>query len=299
MAHTHTPVATYEIQAGGATLQIDFEAGEFDLPREEFAARIQKAALAVAGYYGRFPVARARILIIPVAGEDGILQGTTWGSRDGWPGFTRLRIGQHTTRAELESDWVTTHELVHMALASLPDDQHWLEEGIATYVEPIARARQGELTAEKVWADMVAGMPQGEPGAHDRGLNRTHTWGRTYWGGALFCLVADVEIRRQTKNAKGLQDALSAIVAAGGTIDTNWPVERLLRIGDEATGTRVLQEMYAAWSQRPVTVDLDQLWSQLGIDHSRGYLRLNSVAPLSTIRVRLTSPQELPHRAPV
>ena len=26
-----------------------------------------------------------------------------------------------------------------MAFPSLPDDQHWMEEGLATYVEPIAR----------------------------------------------------------------------------------------------------------------------------------------------------------------
>ncbi len=118
-----------------------------------------------------------------------------------------------------------------MALASLPDPQHWLEEGIATYVEPIARSQAGQLRPERVWADMLGGMGHGEPEAFDRGLDRTHTWGRTYWGGALFCLVADVEIRRQTNNTYGLQDALRAIVGAGGTIDKNWPLTRVLRVG--------------------------------------------------------------------
>jgi hypothetical protein len=37
----------------------------------------------------------------------------------------------------------------------------------------------------------------------------------------MFCLVADVEIRRATGNRKGLQDALRAIVAAGATINTD------------------------------------------------------------------------------
>jgi hypothetical protein len=41
---------------------------------------------------------------------------------------------------------------------------------------------------------MVSGMPQGEPQRGDRGLDGTHTWGRTYWGGAMFCLLTDVEI---------------------------------------------------------------------------------------------------------
>ena len=293
---SHKLVTTYSVQAGGADLQIDFEAGEFDLPRKEFVDRLQKSALTVALYYGRFPVPRARILIIPVAGEDGILQGTTWGGVGGWPGFTRLRIGQHTRHAELQSDWVIPHELTHMALASLPDDQYWLEEGIATYVEPIARAQTGELTAEQVWSGMVAGMPNGEPGADDHGMDHTHTWGRTYWGGALFCLVADIEIHKQTNDGMGLQDALRAIVAAGGTIDQERPVEELLRVGDRATKTHVLEEMYAQWSQKPVAVDLDRLWSQLGIvpsaDSSKGNIHFNSVAPLSRIRVRLTTLHE-------
>jgi hypothetical protein len=53
--------------------------------------------------------------------------------------------------------------------------------GIA-YVEPIARAQAGQLPVEEVWAGMVQGMPQGEPRPGDKGLERTHTWGRTYFG---------------------------------------------------------------------------------------------------------------------
>ncbi|WP_263375499.1 gluzincin family metallopeptidase [Granulicella aggregans] len=290
-ADARKSAATYTIQTGGAALQIDFAAGELDLPQSAVVNRIQRAALAVAAYYGRFPLRRARILVIPTADEggDGVLQGTTWGGRSGWPGFTRIRIGRHTTRDELAADWIITHELVHMALSSLPDDEHWLEEGIATYVEPIARAQTGELTAERVWGDMVAGMPNGEPAANDRGMDNTHTWGRTYWGGAIFCLVADIEIRKQTKNRKGLQDALRGIVASGGTIDTERPVKELLRVGDEATETHVLEEMYAEWSQKPVKVDLDQLWSELGINRTKEGIRLDLTSPLSRIRVMLTT----------
>lgn len=286
------PVATYNIQAGGASLQIDFSAGELDLPQNEFVGRIQTAAVALAGYYGRFPVPRARVLIIPVPAQAGVLQGTSWGNARGWPGFTRLRIGQHTTHEDLATDWVITHELVHMAFTSLPDKEHWLEEGIATYIEPIARAQAGELELGRVWTDMISGMPQGEPAANDRGMDHTHTWGRTYWGGALFCLVADVEIRKETDNRKGLQDALRQIVAAGATIDTERPLDQVLRDADRATGTHVLARMFAEWSEKPVTVDLDHLWSQLGIQRHAGGVTFNPVAPLSRIRVMLTAPHD-------
>ena len=276
-------------QVGGASLQINLRGPAPDLPEDIVEGHIRNAAQAVTVYYGGFPVSSARIVIFISEDRDGMLQGTTWGNRDGFPAMTRLRLGQHTTEQELSGDWIATHELVHMALASLPDDQQWLEEGIATYVEPIARVQAGQLTPERIWGDMVAGMHNGEPAASDRGLNRTHSWGRTYWGGALFCLVADVEIRKQTGNARGLQDALRAIVEAGGTIDKDWPVERVLSVGDRATGVAVLQGLYAKWSETPVEVDLPDLWRQLGVNVDRGNITFDDSAPLAKIRVGITA----------
>jgi hypothetical protein len=272
-----------------ARLQIDFAQGVLELPRSEVVQRIQVAASAVTTYYGLFPVPRARILILPVTGRHGVLNGTTWGDTAGFPAFVRLRIGQSTSHNELAADWIITHELVHTALPSLPDDQHWLEEGIASYVEPIARVQAGQLSAAKIWEDMVTGMPNGEPGPGDRGLDVTRTWGRTYWGGALFCLVADVEIRKQTNNRHGLQDALRAVVDAGGSIDQNWPLSRVLRTGDQATNTDVLEEMYSVWSKAPIPVDLAQLWSQLGIRVGQDGVTFDSSAPLAAIRTSITT----------
>jgi hypothetical protein len=277
------------LQAGGANLQIEFAGVEPDLPKSCILSKISKSAQTVAAFYGRFPVSSVRILIVVSAGEHGVLRGTTWGSRDGFPAVTRVIIGQHTTAQEFDSDWIVTHELVHMALASLPDPQHWLEEGIATYVEPIARSQAGQLGPERVWSDMLGGMWHGEPEALDRGLDRTHTWGRTYWGGALFCLVADVEIRRQTNNAYGLQDALQAIVEAGGTIDKNWHLTRVLRVGDQATHTSVLEDLYSKWSETPVRVDLPLLWNQLGVHREDGHIVFDDAAPLSGVRMGITA----------
>jgi predicted metalloprotease with PDZ domain len=126
-------------------------------------------------------------------------------------------------------------------------------------------------------------------------MDRTHTWGRTYWGGALFCLVADVQVRRETGNRKGLQDALRAIVAEGGTIDHEWNLERALEIGDRATGTHVLMNMYAAWKGSPSPVDLPKLWSELGIrsNASEGIEFVTS-APLAAVREAIT---RAPHQS--
>lgn len=280
---------THEIKAGSASVEVDLARGELDLAHGAILAHVQKAVDAIVAYYGRFPVERARILIIPVADRDGIMQGTTWGGVGGWPGFTRIRIGQHTTAAELDDDWMMTHEMVHMAFPSMPDDQHWIEEGQATYIEPIARVMTGELKAADIWRDMARDMSKGEPQPGDEGVDRTHTWARTYWGGALFCLVADVAIRRETGNKKGLQDALRAVVEQGGTIDHDWDLPKALAIGDAATGTHVLSRMYSEWKDKPVQVDLTELWEQLGVRSTSNGVEFVGSAPLARVREAITA----------
>ena len=278
------------LQIGGAVVQVDIRIGQGSLRNEDIVAWVRRAAEAVAVYYGRFPVRRARVIVSQSEDKDESIHGTTWGDVQGVQGLTRMRLGSDVTKADLEEDWTMTHELVHMALSSLPDESHWLEEGIATYVEPIARAQANQLPVEQVWAGMVRGMPQGEPQPGDKGLDQTHTWGRTYWGGAMFCLVADVQIRKATGNRKGLQDALQAIVAAQGTIDTEWPLSRVLDTGDRATGTTVLVDLYRKWKNAPIVVDLDQLWQQLGVRVGSRGIELDANAPLVSIRRAMTSP---------
>ena len=276
--------STQTLKIGGASLQVDFAEGPLDLPPEKILPWIERAARAVNVYYGHFPVPRARILIVPAPDRQGIMQGTTWGDMRGMPGFTRIRLGQHTTEKDLAEDWTMTHELVHMTFAGMPDDQHWIEEGLATYIEPIARVQAGELQAKQVWRDMINGMPKGEPAPGDQGMDRTHTWGRTYWGGAMFCLVADVNIRKATHNRKGLQDALRAIMEAGGTIDHDWPLMKALELGDKATATTVLTTQYKQWSESPSPVDLPKLWSDLGVSPGKDGVEFNPSAPLAQIR---------------
>jgi hypothetical protein len=284
------PVAsTRTIQAGGASIQIDFGPGAVNLPQENILHWIDNAVLAVTTYYGRFPVPRDRILVEFVPGNSGVENGTTWGGVGGFPAFTRIHVGQLSTQQDLDTDWMMTHELIHTAFPSMADEHHWIEEGISVYVEPVARVQAGLLKPEKIWNDMVRDMPKGDPQSFDRGLDNTHTWGRTYWGGAQFCLMADINIRKQTNNRKGLQDALKAIVNAGGTIDQDWPITRAFTIGDQATGTHVLMDMYNQMSDAPKAIDLDALWKELGVERTADGVRFDNNAPLAKIRLAITA----------
>jgi hypothetical protein len=274
----------------GATIEIAFGSGGFDLPRESIVAWVSKAARAVTHYYGVFPVPFTRLRVNSSEERRGTFGGETWGSD---PPFTRVFVGRHTTRQQLREDWLMTHEFVHIAFPDVAEQHHWIEEGIATYVEPIARVQIGDLAPERIWTDMLRDMPKGEPQPFDQGLDHTHTWGRTYWGGALFCLVADVRIRQATNNRKGLQNALRGIRDAGGTINNRWPVERALEIGDKASQTNVLTTLYSEMKDKPVYVDLNTLWRELGVNLSNGVVSLSDTAPLAQIRRSITSPNSI------
>lgn len=283
----HPVASSRVIHIGGATIQVDFGPGSVDLPNEAILHWVENAASSVATYYGRFPVTRDRVLIEPAPGRD-ILRGTSWGGVGGFPAFHRMVLGEQSTQQDLDDDWEMTHEFVHSAFPSVDDDHHWIEEGLAVYVEPIARVQRGFLRPEKIWADMMHDMHKGDPGSSDRGLDQTHTWGRTYWGGAQFCLLADVMIREQTHNQKGLQDALRAIVNAGGTIDKDWPIEKAFDIGDRATGTHVLMQLYDSMKDAPKPVDLTELWQKLGVVRDGDGVRFDDHAPEADIRKAIT-----------
>lgn len=220
------------------------------------------------------------MLVISAAGR-GIRNGTTFGYRGD---AIKLTVGRETRASDFAKDWIMTHEMIHLALPEMPDEHDWLSEGIATYVEPLGRTQAGQIPAEKVWADLVWGLPKGLPQPGDRGLDHTPTWGRTYWGGALFWLLADLEIRRRTANRKGLQDALRGVVAAGGNVESRWPIERVLETGDRTVGVPVLEEIYDRMKAAPLPVDLDRLWRRLGVRGEGAELTLDDSAPLAGVR---------------
>jgi predicted metalloprotease with PDZ domain len=135
---------------------------------------------------------------------------------------------------------------------------------------------------------MMRDMPKGLPQAGDQGLDNTDTWGRKYWGGAMFCLVADIEIRKATGNRLGLQDAMRGVIAAGGSHEVDWSIERVLGTADKAVGSDVLTRLHNLWGAKPVTPDLNALWRDLGLRLQSGSLDFDDTAPLAAIRNAIT-----------
>ena len=274
------------LKVAASTIDVTLPDGPMKMSRQELLSWVQTSASTVSGYYfGHFPVPHLTLRIRSFDGS-GVRHGVTY-AKDG--GLIVISVGRETEMAATKDDWVLVHEMIHLAFPSMDDSHHWIEEGISTYVEPVARARAGLLPVAEVWRSFVHDMPKGEPGSGDQGLDNTHTWGRTYWGGGLFCLVADVRIRERTKNRMGLEDALYGILQSGGTINDDWDIEKALTMADKATGTTVLRDLYHETRDKPAPVDLDQLWQKLGIEMKDGSVTFNDKAPGANIRKAITT----------
>jgi predicted metalloprotease with PDZ domain len=258
--------------------------GAFQAGEPALADWVSSSARAVRAYYGRASIRRALVIVVPRRGR-----GLGFARTLGNGGATIVAdVGERATVADFSASWELIHELLHVSFPKLPREQAWLEEGMATYVEPLVRARLRIIRPEQVFAHFLARMPFGLPDRGDQGLDHTHTWGRTYWGGALFCLLADVSIRERTGNRRSLDDALRAVLAAGGNVSRRWDVDEVIAAGDAATGVPVLRELYAKMSAAPAPVDLDALWRRLGVAPRGDTVALDDAAELAAVRRGMT-----------
>ncbi len=276
------------VTVGGGAIEVSIGDAEPSVPRPALLAWVERCARAVSSYFGRFPVDRVRLNV--VTGHPGrIGRGMTWGGRRP---VIRVFVGRDTKEADFERDWLLTHEMTHLAFPDMAEEQHWIEEGLATYVEPVARARTGWIEPSEVWGGLAEGLPKGLSRQGGRGLDGTQSWGRTYWGGALFWFLAELQIREKTGNRKGLPVALRGLLKAGGSIREHWPIESALAAADEATGTRVLRDLYAMMGPSAMDMDLDAIWNRLGIQMTRGTVTFDDEAPLARVRRTITKPSE-------
>jgi len=269
-----------ELTVAGSALQVDFDPRAFSSGGPLISGWVHRSADIVAGYYGMFPVRNLTLRLVAESGS-GVSGGKTFANPNA---FIRVQLGRDVTDAQLTSDWVLVHEMTHLALPDTGEEHAWLSEGLATYVEGVARVQAGNRRETDVWEEELRQMPRGLPLPGDRGLDHTHTWARTYWGGAMFCLLADVDIRRRTQLRFGLQDALRAVLRASGGLAADWPIERVLRTGDAAVGTATLEQLYAQMKDSPVSPDLMALWRQLGVLPEGTGVRLTDDAPLADVR---------------
>jgi hypothetical protein len=275
------------LDVAGGRINVVFADDAPGLDKAPVLRWVRKSARAISTYFGRYPTQAYGLLIVSAAGG-GIGHATTYGYRGC---ATRIYIGVDAAERAFAEDWVLVHEMVHTALPDLPRRALWVQEGSATWIEPIARAQAGDLAVSEVWKQAIDGMPKGMPPLGSGGMNGTHEWGRLYWGGALFWLEAEIGIYQQSGGRFLLCDALRAVNRASGGNSADWSPEQMMAVGDKATGTTALSKLYEKYSSRAFDGSLTSLFERLGVARSpSGSVRFDPDAELATLTRRITLP---------
>jgi predicted metalloprotease with PDZ domain len=278
---------TSHLEVDGAALDVELLGPPLAMTDAKAVAWVRNAAACVAPLFGRFPV-DATVFVVPVPGAEEVVFGRAFSLA----GASVVLLFGSDTRAETaHDDWVVVHELFHLGTPSFVGEGHWLEEGLATFYEPLLRERAGWMSEADLWKHFVEEMPRGQRKAGaPQSIEEREDIDSTYWGGALFALLADIRIIQDTRGERSLDDALRAALAREGDATHEARVHDFLQIADEATATRVLAQVYTDFALHGAPVDLPALWRSLGIEvSSAGAVRLHDDAPLAWLRKAIGS----------
>ena len=186
------PVATYALFGGfesdtfsvpgrsqTARIELAIADGHLDVGSAEISRWVADSAREVAKFWHGFPMPRALVSVIPVPDRDRVVFGKVLPESS--PGIVVL-VGEHATRERLYDDWILVHELFHLGVPSFSGEGKWFDEGLATYYEPLIRARAGWRNEESVWREFVRAMPQGLEALDTQGLEHADTFAGVYSG---------------------------------------------------------------------------------------------------------------------
>ena len=249
---------------------------------------LEEAIDGVATVQGRFPVGDLLVMLVPSSGRS---MGFGMVRRGG--GYSAaFVVGTDAGHADMRSHWVTWHELSHLQLPALPQEDAWLYEGIATYYQEVLPARLGIQSGEEAWAQLVDGFDRGEV-SRARGtlaeaaatMFETRSFQRVYWAGTVFGLEADVALRRRhssldaaiTRSARRWRGDLSL-----------YSSRRVCAAWDRTVDASVLRPMRDRYAERHGFPGTRRLLDRLGVRTSAGGVELRD-AELSDVRDAIMS----------
>lgn len=291
------PVATYAafgslqrrrivLDSKAAELELAVLDGSLRVDVDTLARWVKERAEAVAGFFHGFPAARTLVVVVPVPGRSDVVFGKLL--PESAPGVVLL-LGNQADERALADDWVLVHELFHIGVPSFYDEGKWFDEGLATYFEPIIRVRAGLYDAHSAWRDFALEMPRALPALTRDGLEHVRSYTGMYWGGALYCLAADVAARSGSQGRVGLEDGVRRVLRTGGHAWEVWTLDKTLETADAAFGAPLLAPLAARYANVPAPFDLDALFRSLGVERRADGVVLSDNAPLAWVRSAIMS----------
>lgn len=253
---------------------------------------LRGAGSALLQLYGRTPVPKIMVLLLPVRGDE-VEFGIVY--RGGGP-TALFYLGRNTADRALYGEWVAVHELSHFALPLVRREDAWLSEGIASYYQNILRARAGMITEEEAWEKLHAGFQRGlrdsgestlQEAAERMHLDRRYM--RVYWSGAAIALLADVALRTQ---GGSLDESLRSVQGEAAANERAFSAAELAKILDSRGKTAVFSRLFREHVSAEAFPDLSATYRELGLSFSGGRVRFDADAPRAALRKAIVAPKE-------
>jgi hypothetical protein len=268
-----------------AGLEIVLADGRVDSTEATLFQWVEDSAREVGKFWKGFPVPQTLVILLPVPGRQGVVFGKVL--PESAPGVI-VMVGENSQRDRLYGDWVLVHELFHLGVPSFNREGKWFDEGLATYYEPLIRARAGWRSEEDVWREFANDMRQGLRAMNRTGLENPADYPDIYWGGAVFCLLADLELRKRSNGKQGLEDGLLGVLAAGGNASEVWPLQKTLSLADKTVGGNAIGSLARSHAKQGKPIDFEGVLRELGVLRKEdGGVTLSNDAPLAAIRKAL------------
>ena len=229
----------------------------------------------IALLYGRFPVPRVGVYVLPVAGTrgDAVPFGSTW--YGGGP-HVLLYLSNAAQDDDLPGEWVALHELLHTTMPSVAIEDAWLSEGFVTYYQEVLRARARFQPAATSWQLIEEGFGRGRStgtGAtlarESAGMRSTHAYWRVYWAGAAIAMQLDVELRRNSGGRRSLDDVMRHWARLAGT-EVDVSAADLVADADRFLGSPTLATLTAPLLASSRFPDVESCYRWLGLAVAAG-----------------------------
>lgn len=283
-----------KIEISGTTI----EAAILDAPTKTTRAGVKRwlseSMRAAAQLYGRPPVDRLFTIVQPISRGKKVEFGVVY--RGGGPTILFL-LGAEATDDVLPGEWTAVHEMSHLALPFIEREHAWLSEGIASYYQNILRARAGHLTPQAAWQELHEGFERGRRDVNDETLEtiaasmrENRRYMRIYWSGAAIALLADVELRAASKNARSLDSTLRALRGCCLEDTRPWTLEALTARLDAASASTVFSTLFQRHLSSAAFPALEDDYRALGLVVDKRDVRLSKEAPLAWVREAITTP---------
>jgi hypothetical protein len=198
---------------GDPALTLAVPPGATAIPSAQLAAWVSAVAESNRRFWARSPTEGGLVILIP-SQRGGVPFGRVL-SLGG--AVVTVLVGEQATPQDLYDDWVLVHEFLHLGSPLMRDTGAWLNEGIATFYEPVLRARAGWKSEDDVWREWISSMPRGMPAITGIGLQNAGRGG-IYWGGAVFVLMAEIESLQASGGRIGFSDCLRTVLAEGADV---------------------------------------------------------------------------------